>query len=347
MPDNQMPASVDIDFCSLLFCDVVPLWIEIRKLREGLKPSTHQCTRGYLRVLDKFFHDIPLRSIHPGHLREYQAARQQNRMRISDPSLPGASRDIAPWRKAAGNSLINHELAVLAQILRHARLWAPLTPFYYPLPTKSWSPRMVPTEEEERRIFEIARRHPEVALALCVATITNNTSASGCELRLLKIKHLTLTEPGPSIVYIPAEAAKNGDRPRRIPLNPAARLAFVRCLQRAYQLGAWDAEHYLFPFREKKNKYDPARPASRWWLRGNWDKFRKLVGMPGLQPHDFRHLFVTRLLEMPETNPETVQALAGHVGRKMMEYYSHIRMDAKLQAVMAINPGARRKRPQT
>jgi hypothetical protein len=39
----------------------------------------------------------------------------------------------------------------------------------------------------------------------------------------------------------------------------------------------------------------------------------------------------------PGQNEQTVQALAGHVRRRMMECYSHIRLDAKLQVVMAID----------
>jgi hypothetical protein len=37
-------------------------------------------------------------------------------------------------------------------------------------------------------------------------------------------------------------------------------------------------------------------------------------------------------------NPETVIAIAGHVGRKMMEYYAHQRTRVKYAAVMAIEP---------
>lgn len=339
--------AVDADFSSLSFREAAPLWKEIRRQREGLRPLTHVTTNGYLSALEKFFGDLRLDKIHAGHLREYQLARQRNCVVVG-------GRERRLWRKGAGASLINHELVTLKQMLKHARLWAPLAPYYYPLPIPSWSPRAEKIEEmEEQRIFAAIKKNPEVTLASWVAAITNNTTASGCELRFLRLRHVVLREPTlrhgvdltPSEVYIPREATKNDDRPRRIPLNTAAKLAFMQCIRRAHGLGSVEPEHHLFPFRRRDRSYDPERPASRWWLRNNWDKLREAAEMPHLQAHDLRHLAITRLCENPEISEQTVTAIAGHIGRKMMEYYSHIRMDAKLSAVMAID-SARKKRPQ-
>ena len=52
--------------------------------------------------------------------------------------------------------------------------------------------------------------------------------------------------------------------------------------------------------------------------------------------HDLRHTFITRLLENPNNSEETVRALAGHVSRKMMEQYSHIRQRAKEAAIAGL-----------
>ena len=51
---------------------------------------------------------------------------------------------------------------------------------------------------------------------------------------------------------------------------------------------------------------------------------------------------MTRLLEN-DVNPETVIAIAGHVGRKMMEYYAHQRTRVKYAAVLAIEPKPRKR----
>ncbi len=52
--------------------------------------------------------------------------------------------------------------------------------------------------------------------------------------------------------------------------------------------------------------------------------------------HDLRHHCITRLAEkgVPE---QTLMAIAGHLSRQMLEHYSHVRMQAKRDAVKAID----------
>jgi integrase len=337
--------AVDADLSSLPFAEAAEIWMDIRRQRP-LRPRTHESTRGYLDALVAFFCELRLNQINPGHLREYQIARKANRIRIGDPDEIVGYRDIRPWKRCAGASIINHELNTLSQLLSHCRLWAGLKPFYHPLSTPSWSPRDVLSDEDEERLFDIASRNSEVSLAYCVAAITNNTSAAGCELRGLKLKHLLLRDPqldrhgvdlNPSEIYIPPEATKNNSRPRKIPLNPTAKWAVRELYKRALALGATQPEHYLFPFRIAPGKYDPMRPPSRWFLRNNWNKLRELTGLSKLCPHDLRHQCITRLFENGATK-ETVKAIAGHVTDQMADYYSHIRVQAKMAALNAIDP---------
>jgi integrase len=49
--------------------------------------------------------------------------------------------------------------------------------------------------------------------------------------------------------------------------------------------------------------------------------------------HDLRHTFVTRLAESPRISEETIRSLAGHVSQRMLQRYSHIRTEAKRQAI--------------
>jgi integrase len=297
---------------------------------QNLKPRTHEFTNGALESLAKYFGDLPLAAITPSDLRGFQVARAANRVRME-------TGDVSPWRKTAGNSCINHELSVLQQILALGGMWEPLRPWYSPLPVASWSPREVPSIDQEVNLFDAAARHPEAQLALWVATITTNTSASGSELRHMRLRHLVLRNPilARSDVYIPQEGCKNSVRPRKIPLNETARRAFENCYRRALDLGCSDPDDYLFPFRTKRNHFDPKQPASRSWLRKSWGHLRRIVQMPKLCPHDLRLLFVTRSLEAG-VMPEIVQALSGHKSRKMMDYYSKFRMEPKLEAVDVI-----------
>ncbi len=97
-------------------------------------------------------------------------------------------------------------------------------------------------------------------------------------------------------------------------------------------LGCAQQDDFLFPFRVRRNVFDPKRPASRSWIRKDWEHLRKATKMPALKPHDLRHLFVTRMLEAG-IRPEIVQSMSGHKNRRMMEYYSHFDLAPKAEAV--------------
>lgn len=330
-------------FANLPFQEAALQWMEMRKQRPRLKPRTHESTAGYLDALSKFFTGMRLREISAGALREYQLARTANAITIR---RDGASVVEHPWRRPAGHSVINHELCVMAMMLRHAGLWERLRPYYSPLAVPSWSPREILTEEQEKHLFAAAAGDREAQLAYWIAAITNNTTAAGSELRGLRLQDVYLREPQiergidqePSEIYIPAHAVKNESRPRRIALNSTARWAVEQCYRRALALGSTRPEDYLFPFRVGPHHYDPTRPASRWFLRKSWDRLRAITGLAELCPHDLRHQCITRMLEAGVA-PETVRAVAGHVTEAMMQYYSHIRRQAKYSAVMAIEPG--------
>jgi len=316
------------DMAGMLFSDAAPLWMRLRAQSDSLRPRTHESTQGYLDALGRFFHALRLRAITPGHLRGYQIARLHN-------ALHTAGQVLHPWQRTAGHSTINHELCVLGQMLTHCRLWHRLKPYYFPLATPGWSPRTILSEEQEEELWKVASRHPEAALAYWVATITNNTTAAGIELRGLRLKHLFLDPDGIPEIYIPPDSVKNNARPRKIALNNAALWAIQQCYKRALQLGSCAPDDYLFPFRTKQHVWIPSRPASRWFLRVSWRKLQKATGFHDLQPHDLRHNCITRLFEN-DVNPETVQAIAGHVNPKMTEYYSHQRRRVKYAAVLAI-----------
>jgi hypothetical protein len=54
-----------------------------------------------------------------------------------------------------------------------------------------------------------------------------------------------------------------------------------------------------------------------------------------LRFRDLRHTCITKLAES-QASEHTLMAIAGHVSRKMIEHYSHIRMEAKRAALDAI-----------
>jgi hypothetical protein len=53
--------------------------------------------------------------------------------------------------------------------------------------------------------------------------------------------------------------------------------------------------------------------------------------------HDCRHTFISRLAQNPQVSEETIRSLAGHVSKRMLERYSHIRTQAKRDAIAVLN----------
>jgi integrase len=133
---------------------------------------------------------------------------------------------------------------------------------------------------------------PNLELAELVLTITRNTSASGCELRLSRLDSVDLTST-PPVFRVSGDVTKNDIRPRIIPLNADALEAFRRALGRATKLGSHLPGHYIFPFRVNKAKWDPNRPASKSWLRKQTARLRERTGIKHIKPHTWRHQLCT------------------------------------------------------
>lgn len=301
-----------------------------QKEARKLCPATMQSAQGQMNALVKFFGaGMPLNEIHAGSLVAYQ----EDRLR------------------SACAETINHEMGLLKKTLKKSivvkdgiksTLWEPLEEYYRPLQAKEWQRPKVYTPQEEERIFAHAAEDPNLALAEIVFTITRNTSASGSELRYQRLRDLRLQEKIPLVDV--RDGTKNDIRPRTIPLNGPALAAYRRAVDRAARLGSHRPDHFLFPFRVNRKLYDPSRPASKAWLRKQYQKLRVRSQVPHIFPHTFRHQFVTEELEKG-TPEQTVIALAGWVSRKMIETYSHTRIQAKYEAVKALEKTIPRHAP--
>jgi integrase len=269
-----------------------------------------------IRALTPFFSALTLQQIHVGHVEQYQAQRS-----VGEGGL-----------RAAGPSLVNHELNTLSQILTRANLWAPLAPHYKPLRLPRPKVGCALAAGDEERLFRKAASNPRWKVAYCCSLITANTTAGPSEIRHLRMRDVDLDPPEIRIT----EGVKNEYRRRTIPLNGPAAWALRELLKRAQEIGAIAPEHYLLPHRAPTGRkgFDPTRPISSW--RGSWEKLRVAAGLPTLRMYDLRHHAITRLLEDEDVSERTVIDLAGHVSRQMLERYSHIRMRAKKEAVDAL-----------
>ena len=60
------------------------------------------------------------------------------------------------------------------------------------------------------------------------------------------------------------------------------------------------------------------------------------AGLHGLRFDDLRHTVITELAEMGVAD-YVLESISGHLSRRMLEHYSHIRIDAKRQALDALD----------
>ena len=67
-----------------------------------------------------------------------------------------------------------------------------------------------------------------------------------------------------------------------------------------------------------------------------WRALRDAAGLQGLRFHDLRHTAITELAEMGVAD-HVLESITGHLSRRMLEHYSHIRIDAKRQALDALD----------
>ncbi len=231
---------------------------------------------------------------------------------------------------AVSAKTVNREMRIPRQILQQFKLWSRIADDYKPLPETSRGPGRALSEDEERRLFDTAATQPGWQAAYYGGLLASNTAMRGCELKGLQLRDVDLAE---GVVRIRRSSTKTDAGARVIPLNETARWAVARLIERAQRLGASDSTHYLFPSCQR-SRVDPTRPQVTW--RTAWRSLTMQAGLKGLRFHDLRHHGITKLAEAGVPD-QTLMAIAGHVSREMLEHYSHVRQQAKREAVAVID----------
>jgi integrase len=250
--------------------------------------------------------------------------------------------DYRAWRaeQKVGPATLNAELGILRRILKRAKLWARVADDIRPLREPSTIGRAI-TEEEKQRLLKTAVMRPEWETAYLAAILCLNTTARGCELKGLQWCDVELFARTLTI-----RKSKTAAGERVVPLTGVAVSALARLRQRAEGFGSVEPSHYVFAafvpkftFNGKRvvdynvTGFDPKRHLKSW--RTAWRTLTKNAGLPGFRFHDLRHCAITQLAENG-TSDSTIMAIAGHVSRRMLERYSHVRMEAKRTAMEAL-----------
>src|SRR5262249_54448897 len=71
-----------------------------------------------------------------------------------------------------------------------------------------------------------------------------------------------------------------------------------------------------------------------------WRALRDKAELPGLRFHDLRHTVVTELAELGVPD-HVLKSIAGHLSQRMLEHYSHIRLNAKREALDRLDASRR------
>ena len=183
------------------------------------------------------------------------------------------------------------------------------------------------SEDEKKRMLERAAeaRSPHIYLALALAL--------NAGMRDGEIRRLTWAQINFGKKYLAVGRAKTpGGTGRTIPLNSNLFAAFSDYSEwYKHKFGAIQEEWYVFPFG-KPQPTDPTRHVTS--LKTAWRMVREKAKVKG-RFHDNRHTLITELAESG-AGDQTIMDIAGHVSKQMLKHYSHIRMEAKRQALESL-----------
>jgi integrase len=229
---------------------------------------------------------------------------------------------------------LNKELQVLRQILKRHKVWANLQgDVRFERECDNVGKAM--SDEQEALLLTACEAN---LLLRTVVILSLNTALRKNEIRTLQWSQIDLLGRTLTVGHTKTE----GGSGRVIPLNSTVYTALVRW---AGRFPMARPEEYIFPACEdaridcKKpdlSKIDPSQPIKSW--RTAWRRALKGASLD-IRFHDLRHTCITKLAE-GRASEQTLMSIAGHLSRKMLEHYSHIRMAAKRTAVDGLVPPA-------
>lgn len=326
------------EFARRPFTEAGTVYLTERK--PHVSERTVQFEKERLGPLSKHFGDKPLLRFKAVDIEAYQTARL----------VAGIS-----------GRTVNMETGVLRRILKRAKVWNAIAEDVKALPERQEAVGRALPAELKRKLFETAASKPEWLVAHCPAVLAVSTTCRGVEIRNLRWRDVDLFSRVATI-----RRSKTAAGHRTIPLNGDAMAALARLLERARALGSSEAEHYVFPGCENL-VIDPSKPQKSWrsaWctlvratargagreaarealqlgrgLRGAIAAWRRAAApFRGLRFHDLRHQAITEMAEAGASDA-TLMAVSGHMSRRMLEHYSHVRMAAKRTAVDKLESG--------
>jgi integrase len=325
-----------LSFARLAFTEALERYLEDRKAH--VAPRSHRSESDHAKPLRESFRAIPVSRISAESILAYVRKRKE---------------------KEISNVTINMEIGILRRVLKRAKRWSLIADEIPHLPERRDVGRAL-TPDQKLRLLRVAESRPEWQTAYLASVLALNTAMRGCELKGLRWGDIDLLAR-----TLTVRRSKTAAGERVIPLNADALAAVLRLRERAKTLfgDSISPDWYVLPHAEGYTKPDPTRPMSDW--RSAWRSLTRAIECPacgtlqapaevcanekckadthevrsalhGLRFHDLRHHAVTELAESL-TSDQTIMAIAGHVSPRMFAHYSHVRLDAKRQALDALS----------
>jgi integrase len=326
-----------LNFARLGFTEAAERYLEER--RHGLARYSVRTEQERSRNPKAHFGQTPLNRITADNLREYIVWRKQQK------PLRGDAAEIS-------NRTVNMEMAFIRRLLKRAKRLHVIADDLKPLPERRDIGRAL-TPDEKLRLLRAAKGKPEWANARLALTLALNTTMRGCEIKGLEWRDISLMDRTLTIRHSKTEAGE-----RVITLNADALAAILELRERAKGFFGdnLSPDWYVFPSGEGQGpkigankatvKPDPTKPMTTW--RSAWrairaeaakgDAEKGIPPMPSLERlrfHDARHHAITELAETAASD-SVIRSIAGHVSQKMLEHYSHVRLEAKRRALDAL-----------
>ena len=290
-------------------------------------------------------------------LRRHFGARQVSQLKAEDISAYQTVR----LKACVSNRTVNMEVGVVRRMLKRAKVWNALAEDVKSLPETQGAVGKALPSDVKLRLFETAGSKPAWMAAHCAAVLSVSTTCRSIEIKNLRWCDIDLFNQDAMI-----RRSKTAAGHRTVPLNGDAMAALARLLERARLNGSDAPEHFVFPACENM-KIDPTRHQKSW--RSAWRSLRQetarragrdaakealeagrrlraaiaaykraQAALMKFRFHDLRHQAITEMAELGASEA-TLTALAGHMSRRMMELYSHVRMEAKRSVVEQLGGG--------
>jgi integrase len=251
-------------------------------------------------------------------------------------------------------------LDIIRGVLKRAKRWHHFAEEIHALPVRQNIGRAL-TYDEKVKLLRRSAARPEWQTVACAARLARNTTMRGCEIKEMRLRDVDMIGRSLTVKKSKTEAGE-----RVIPLNADAWAVILELYSRAQTLGGFEASHFLFPACETAH-IDPTRPMKSW--RTAWRRLTRAVQccgcgllqnaaavyskcgvdtsklkspFMGFRFHDLRHQAITELAES-RASDQTIMSIAGHVSKKMLQHYSHVRIEAKRNALDALTMGRGKK----